>query len=60
MIKHQTNKHDSVPPASKEAIKLGCTCPVLDNSRGQGYMKLGMYWANDSCPVHNMSLINKE
>lgn len=25
-------------PGSKEARDLGCTCPVLDNAHGRGYM----------------------
>lgn len=25
-------------PGSREAINAGCTCPVLDNGHGRGYM----------------------
>lgn len=25
-------------PGSAKAVKMGCTCPVLDNAHGRGYM----------------------
>lgn len=45
----------SVPnPGSDEAIKAGCTCPVLDNAHGKGIIIDGevMYWYSGDCPVH--------
>ncbi len=46
-------------PGSKEATELGCTCPVIDNGHGKGYMggvkdKDGnvMFVINASCPIH--------
>lgn len=45
-----TSKPD---PGSDEAIALGCTCPVLDNGRGRGYMgQPGIYVYTIGCPVH--------
>jgi hypothetical protein len=46
--------HTNVPnPGSDEAIKIGCTCPVLDNGHGKGSMYgEGMFWMNKNCPVH--------
>ena len=45
-----------VNPGSDEAIKLGCTCPVMDNAHGRGaFIKDGqvMFWYSQDCPVHN-------
>jgi hypothetical protein len=47
-------------PGSPEAIKAGCTCPVLDNAHGKGYMggakdrETGktLFVYNCACPVH--------
>lgn len=41
-------------PGSDEAIKQGCTCPVLDNAHGKGIpTKDGpMFWIAASCPLH--------
>lgn len=47
-------------PGSSEAIDLGCTCPVIDNARGKGYMggargkdgRAVFVYAMD-CPVHH-------
>lgn len=40
-------------PGSREAVKLGCTCPVLDNAHGQGRRlgKATVFWTQDDCPV---------
>ena len=49
---------DEKPPApgSDAAIALGCTCPVLDNGHGRGYMgQKGIYIYNLACPVHKAS-----
>ncbi len=40
-------------PGSREALALGCTCPVEDNNYGRG-KKIGkatVFWAQDDCPV---------
>ena len=48
-------------PGSREAVKQGCRCPILDNGHGRGYMggvkdkdgnTLFVYLA--SCPVHKV------
>ncbi len=40
-------------PGSPAAGKLGCTCPVLDNARGTGYMgQTGIFWVAGDCPLH--------
>jgi hypothetical protein len=40
-------------PGSAEAIKVGCTCSVLDNHHGQGYHKQpGIFVFTSGCPVH--------
>jgi len=41
-------------PGSDEAVAIGCTCPVMDNARGKGYMCIpDYYWISGDCPVHN-------
>lgn len=41
-------------PGSSEALAIGCTCPVLDNARGNGYMGVpGVFVYSFNCPVHN-------
>nr|DAG02338.1 MAG TPA: hypothetical protein [Myoviridae sp. ctRci5] len=42
-------------PGSDAAIKMGCTCPVLDNARGKGIMGDGEkhgYWITSDCLLH--------
>ncbi len=46
-------------PGSPAAVKAGCTCPVMDNGHGRGYMggardKDGnvMFVMNSTCPLH--------
>lgn len=29
---------DIPPPGSNEAVRIGCTCPQMDNAYGRGYM----------------------
>jgi len=44
---------DRPNPGSDEAIKKGCTCPVLDNSHGKGYLlQKDIFWITDGCPIH--------
>jgi len=45
-------------PGSKEAIKLGCACPVLDNGYGRGSGYTGddgkpVFWLDGNCSYHN-------
>lgn len=37
-------------PGSEEAVKAGCTCPIIDNHYGAGFG--GRYWMNEDCPIH--------
>ena len=40
-------------PGTDEAIKAGCTCPVLDNNHGAGYMGIkGVFVYSGNCPIH--------
>ena len=47
-------------PGSNEAIAAGCTCPVLDNAHGKGYLggvkdrETGetLFVYNCGCPIH--------
>ena len=48
-------------PGSRDAIAKGCTCPVMDNGHGRGYMggvkdKDGnaLFVYSASCPVHKV------
>ena len=46
-------RDDELPPGSDEAIKAGCSCPVLDNAHGRGYMGVaGTYVYSCGCPLH--------
>ena len=45
-------------PGSAEAIDLGCTCPVIDNSYGAGSGRLNddgtvAFWITEGCPLHD-------
>ena len=45
-------------PGSKQAIKNGCTCPVLDNGYGRGHLGDGEkygWWTNADCPLHGQT-----
>ena len=37
-------------PGSEEALKLGCTCPVIDNEYGEGMA--GMFYVSGDCNLH--------
>lgn len=42
-------------PGSEEAIKLGCTCPILDNCHGKGRYCNGEdfgWWISGDCEIH--------
>jgi hypothetical protein len=40
-------------PGSDEAVAAGCQCPVLDNSRGKGWMmNPDLFWISANCPLH--------
>jgi hypothetical protein len=38
-------------PGSAQAIKQGCTCPVMDNHYGEGFNN-GQFWITKGCPLH--------
>ena len=42
------------PPGSDAAVESGCTCPVLDNHHGKGFLWDGapVYWITEGCPLH--------
>ncbi len=43
-------------PGSKEALDIGCICPVMDNHHGEGFKHPGIednvFWITFDCPVH--------
>ena len=40
-------------PGSDYAIDNGCTCPVLDNAHGKGYLGIpDQFVINALCPLH--------
>jgi hypothetical protein len=49
-------------PGSKAAIDAGCTCPVMDNEYGAGYMGMkDVYIYSAGCKLHKPdNLTNKE
>lgn len=41
-------------PGSSKAVERGCTCPVIDNHYGKGYMgKEGLFIHTGGCPLHD-------
>jgi len=49
-------------PGTPEALDLGCTCPVLDNHYGDGFVVNGerIWWRNSECPLHSAKKRKKE
>ena len=45
---------DKPKPGSAEAVDLGCTCPIIDNHYGKGFIIDDMlcHYMNDDCPLH--------
>ena len=42
-------------PGTKEALKKGCICPVIDNHYGRGYHGIaGQFAFNMDCPLHTI------
>ncbi len=40
-------------PGSKQAIKVGCNCPTMDNANGEGIGALGdEFWITGDCLLH--------
>lgn len=39
-------------PGSREAVEAGCTCPVLDNCDGAGYLGGPDFVMSSGCPIH--------
>lgn len=61
------NDHSEYNPGSNEAIAAGCTCPVLDNAHGTGYLggakdKDGnvMFVMSLSCQLHGRTSLRDE
>lgn len=48
------SKKKTPNPGSDEAVDQGCTCPVLDNGRGNEELgKVRGFWINAGCPLHD-------
>ena len=44
-------------PGSNEALALSCSCGILDNEYGQGYMgNPGVFCISGNCPLHREDL----
>ncbi len=47
-------KTEQPNPGSPEAVRLGCTCPVIDNHHGSGWRgNPDMFLQDGNCPIHN-------
>ena len=47
-------------PGSEEARKQGCTCPVMDNEYGAGYLGNPNVFVNaQGCPLHWADVVKK-
>ncbi len=53
---------DKPTPGSEEAIANGCTCPVMDNGRGVGFLIDGerQFWISGDCPLHGSPALHHE
>ena len=53
---------DKPNPGSKAAIEQGCTCPVMDNHYGEGYMGMeGIFIYSGGCKLHKPdNILNKQ
>ena len=52
---HTDASIESTPPGSLAAMRLGCTCPMMDNMRGKGLGGDGRRFGwviNEDCPLH--------
>ena len=51
-------------PGSKEAIALGCKCPVIDNYHGDGVPSgngnPSTFWYSFDCPVHTSKTLYED
>lgn len=48
-------------PGSDKAIEMGCTCPVLDNAHGRGYMgNTEAFVMVVDCPLHALEIPSNE
>ena len=46
-------------PGSRDALKQGCTCAVIDNNHGKFSPFLnGEWWITEGCPVHAPKVTN--
>lgn len=46
-------------PGSPEAVKLLCSCPILDNGHGRGHLGDGEqfgWWITEGCVLHGKRL----
>ena len=60
MITDSNEQIDVPPPGSKEAVELGCKCPVIDNHYGRGIGEINgrmMYVISGDCPLHSIKSI---
>lgn len=53
---------DKPAPGSGEAVVNGCTCPVMDNGRGVGFLIDGerQFWISGDCPLHGETDLTHE
>lgn len=53
-VSEYRNPDSLLKPGSKEAIKCGCICPVMDNHHGRGFPYGGSlcFWHSVDCPIH--------
>lgn len=50
------SENNTPNPGSNEAVNKGCTCPIMDNARGRGYMGIpGQFVMSAGCPLHGVN-----
>ena len=55
MYSYEDYIDENATPGSDIAIKLGCTCPPMDNNHGKGFKIEGKtcFYYQCGCPIHD-------
>jgi len=62
-FRNESGFKDQPNPGSREALELGCICPVFDNCYGYGASVLDdrtYYYVTAGCPIHDLKNYKEE
>ena len=55
------NEAVNMNPGSNSAVAEGCTCPILDNGRGDETLgNTRGFWVSEDCPLHHLPEVEEE